>query len=98
MVEVVEPHHWFLSFPCYFPFLRQESEYLDFLLVSVATWQLRARLFIYCVLVVFGFYIYWTLTDAMGQTDSHSLNIVLAHFKEVRTRAHNLLVDVKKGK
>lgn len=34
----------------------------------------------------------------MGQSASHPLNLILAHFKEVRARAHNLCVDVKKGK
>jgi hypothetical protein len=48
--------------------------------------------------VVLGVYLYWTLIDAMGQTDSHPFNIVLAHLKEVRARACNLSVDVKKGK
>lgn len=47
--------------------------------------------------MVFGFCIYWTLTDAMGQTDSHFLSIVLAHFNKGKARAHNLLVDMKKG-
>ena len=42
------------------------------------------------LLVVFGFVLYWTLMDDMGQADSSPLSIVLAHFKEVRTRAHNL--------
>lgn len=36
--------------------------------------------------------------DYMEQADSHALNTVLAHFKEVRTRANNLLVDIKKKK
>lgn len=49
-------------------------------------------------LVVFGFYLYWTLMDAMEQTDFHPLNIVLAHFKEVRARAYDLSVDVRTGK
>lgn len=47
-------------------------------------------------LVVFGFYP--TLMDAMEQTDSHRLDVALAHFKEVRARALNLSVDVRKGK
>lgn len=47
-------------------------------------------------LVVFCFVLFWTLKDNMGQADSHPLNIVLDHFKEVRTTAHNLLVVVKK--
>ena len=47
------------------------------------------------LLVVFDFVLDWTVTDKMGQANSHSslshpLNMVLAHFKEVRTRAHNL--------
>lgn len=48
--------------------------------------------------VVFGFYLYQTLMDAMGQTYSHPLNIVLAHFKEIRARVLNLSINVKKGK
>lgn len=43
-------------------------------------------------LVVFCFVLFWTLKDNMGQADSHPLNIVSDHFKEVRTTAHNLLV------
>lgn len=55
------------------------------------------------LLVVFDFVLDWTVTDKMGQANSHSslshpLNMVLAHFKEVKTRAHNLSVDVKKKK
>lgn len=42
------------------------------------------------VALVFCFVLCWTLMDGMGQIDSHPLNIVLVHFKEVRTRAHNL--------
>lgn len=43
------------------------------------------------------------VTDVMGQVSSHSLpshplNIILAHFKEVKTRAHNLSVNVNKKK
>ena len=47
---------------------------------------------------VFGFVLYWTLMDDMGQADSSPFNIVLAHFKEVKTRAHNLSVGVSKQK
>lgn len=55
------------------------------------------------LLVVFDFVLDWTVTDKMGQANSHSslshpLNMVLAHFKEVKTRAHNLLLDVSKKK
>ena len=54
-------------------------------------------------LVVFSLVLYWMVTDAMGQVNSHSLpshllNNVLTHFKEVKTRAHNLSVDVRKTK
>lgn len=47
--------------------------------------------------------LYWMVTDTIRQTNSHSLhshplNIVLAHFKEVKTRAHNLSVDMNKKK
>ena len=51
-------------------------------------------------LVVFSLMLYWMVMDAMGRVNSHSPppNIVLAHFKEVKTRAHNLSVDVKKKK
>lgn len=48
--------------------------------------------------VVFSFYLYWTLRDTMGETDSHLLNIILAHFKEIGARAHDLSVYVKKEK
>ena len=55
------------------------------------------------LLVVFDFVLDWTVTDKMGQANSHSslshpLNMVLAHFKEVKTRAHNLSVNVNKKK
>lgn len=55
------------------------------------------------LLVVFDFVLDWTVTDKMGQANSHSslshpLNMVLAHFKEVKTRAHNLSVGVSKQK
>lgn len=36
--------------------------------------------------------------DTMGQTASHPLNLVLAHFEEVKARAHNLYIYEKKGK
>lgn len=70
--------------------------------------QLQCGYFVYVglsvvVLVVFAFVLDWTVADKMGQANSHSslfhpLNMVLAHFKEVKTRAHNLSVDVKKKK
>jgi hypothetical protein len=54
-------------------------------------------------LVVFSLALYWTVTNAMGQVNSHSLpshpfNIVLAHFNEMKTRAHILLVNVNMKK
>ena len=52
-------------------------------------------------LVVFSLMLYWMVMDVMGQVNSHSLpshplNIVLAHLKEVKIRAHNLSMDVRK--
>ena len=51
-------------------------------------------------LIVFSIILYWTIMDTTRQVSSHSLlshpNIVLAHFKEVKTRAHNLSVDMNK--
>jgi hypothetical protein len=33
----------------------------------------------------------------MGQTETTPLNLTLDHWTEVRSRAHNLLVEIKKG-
>lgn len=57
----------------------------------------------WCFLVVFSLLLYWTVTDALGQVNPHSLpslplKNVLAYFKEVKTRAPNLLVDTRKNK
>lgn len=38
------------------------------------------------------------LTDSMRQATSKPLDLVLAHFKKARTRAHNFSVDMRKGK
>lgn len=99
MVEEEEPHHLLLSSLCHLRFLRQES-------VSPSVWiyfLLQSLYFEHVCwstvfLVVSGFCLYCILMDTVEQTDSHPLNIVLAHFKEVRARAPNLSVDVRKGK
>lgn len=44
-------------------------------------------------LLLFGLYLYWTVTDAMGQTVSH-LNLILTHFKKVRAKDHLLQLGV----
>lgn len=100
LVEDGESLHKLLSSPCHFWFLRWES-------MSMRFWvhfcfKLWHSYFVHVCsstefLVVFSFYLYWILSD-MGQSASHPLNLILAHFKEVRARAHNLCVDVKKGK
>lgn len=61
------------------------------------TWLLCTFLFTTVFLVVLSFYLYWTLTDNMGQTASYPLNFIFAHFKEVRTKVKKQSVDVKKG-
>lgn len=47
--------------------------------------------------------LYWTVMDTMEQVNSHSLpshslNIVLPYFNEMKTIAHNVSVDVSKKK
>lgn len=49
-------------------------------------------------LVLFNLYLHWTMTGAMGQSVSITLNAILIHYKEVRPRSHKLSMDVAKGK
>lgn len=72
----------FLSVPLLFPV----AEQLFFLCLSVL------------ILLLFGLCLHWTVTDAMGQTASRPLNLILTHFKEFKARAHNLSLDKEKGK
>ena len=48
---------------------------------------------------VFLCFILWTYwTDVMGQTQTTPLSIMIDHFKDVRGRANNLSVEVRKGR
>lgn len=61
---------------------------------------LHPSVIFFCLLIlsVLLFFLMERLTDRMGQTASKPLDLVLAHFKEVRPRAHNLSVGLRKGK
>lgn len=50
-------------------------------------------LFVFCGIVVM-----LNLDEMMGQTTSTPLTITLDHWTDVKARAHNLSVEVKKGK
>uniref|UniRef100_A0ABI7YSQ1 CCHC-type domain-containing protein n=1 Tax=Felis catus TaxID=9685 RepID=A0ABI7YSQ1_FELCA len=48
------------------------------------------------VFLCFVLWTYWT--DVMGQTQTTPLSIMIDHFKDVRGRANNLSVEVRKGR
>ena len=71
----------------------------------VKLWRLSsaARLLCTClvsvyVVVILFLCVYEPLDRAMGQTLTTPLSLTLTHFSDVRTRAHNLSVEVRKGR
>ena len=61
-------------------------------------WKSRRKRVLVLVFVVFLCVLFVSLymTQTMGQTISTPLGLTLDHWTEIKTRAHNLSVDVKK--
>ena len=71
-------------------FLKKESVNLNpWIHFSLQTIFFLSTLF----LVLFGLYLPWTVTDAMGQNIFH-LNCILDHYKEIRVKDHLLQLTV----
>uniref|UniRef100_A0ABI7ZV80 CCHC-type domain-containing protein n=1 Tax=Felis catus TaxID=9685 RepID=A0ABI7ZV80_FELCA len=70
------------------------------LALSFASMELEDFLGALClsvfVFLCFALWTYWT--DVMGQTQTTPLSIMIDHFKDVRGRANNLSVEVRKGR
>ncbi|XP_053073047.1 uncharacterized protein LOC128314490 [Acinonyx jubatus] len=68
--------------------------------LSFASMKLEDFLGALCSSVfVFLCFVLWTYwTDVMGQTQTTPLSIMIDHFKDVRGRANNLSVEVRKGR
>lgn len=67
----------------------------------VILWRhsLAARLLLTCLVFVFVTFVKSLLyVDEMGQTLTTPLSLTLTHFPDVRARAHNLSVEVRKGR
>lgn len=64
-------------------------------------WKLcvgRPVLVLFVLFVFCGIVVMLNLDETMGQTTSTPLTITLDHWTDVKARAHNLSVEVKKGK
>ena len=56
-------------------------------------WVLVSVIVIFCVYILF---VSLYVTLMIGQTISTPLGLTLKHWTEIKTRAHNLFVDVRK--
>lgn len=72
------------------------SSTLLVLLQRTRVGRIFLRILCLCVLICFCFVLWTLLTDAMGQTQTTPLSIMIDHFKEVKGRASNLSVEVWK--
>ena len=77
-----------------------ESPQMSKLALSFASMELEDFLGALClsvfVFLCFALWTYWT--DVMGQTQTTPLSIMIDHFKDVRGRANNLSVEVRKSR
>ena len=80
-----------------------ESPQRSKLALSFASMELEDFLGALClsvfVFLCFVLWTYWTYgMDVMGQSQTTPLSIMIDHFKDVRGRANNLSVEVRKGR